>query len=151
MKVQSFKTEFVEYIPEALQPGVLYVSMIYATAAHLCACGCGVEVTTPLSPTGWQLFFDGRGITLQPSIGNWSFNCRSHYFIRDSNVRWSWDMSEKQIAAGREKTKALKQKYYAGTGKQDDLHTGAVRVVAASPAPAADVPPPAQKPGWWRK
>ena len=47
--------EFVDYIPEQLNPGVLYVSMRYATVNHLCCCGCGLEVVTTLSPTDWRL------------------------------------------------------------------------------------------------
>ncbi|MEW1836919.1 DUF6527 family protein [Nonomuraea angiospora] len=42
---------FVEHIPERLEPGELYISFPFATAAHLCACGCGKEVVIPLSPT----------------------------------------------------------------------------------------------------
>jgi hypothetical protein len=36
----------------------LYVSLEYATAIHACACGCGNEVVTPLSPNGWKLTFE---------------------------------------------------------------------------------------------
>jgi hypothetical protein len=61
--------------------GVLYVSPGYATVTHLCCCGCGAEVVTPLSPTDWKLTFDGVAISLSPSVGNWSLPCRSHYFI----------------------------------------------------------------------
>jgi Family of unknown function (DUF6527) len=74
MKRQTALThEFVEYIPDELKDGVLYVSMPFATVAHKCCCGCGKEVVTPLSPTDWTLIFDGKSITLDPSIGNWSF------------------------------------------------------------------------------
>ena len=50
-KVERLGHEFVEGIPERLEEGVLYVSILYATAMHLCACGCGREVVTPLTPT----------------------------------------------------------------------------------------------------
>ncbi|PYT79987.1 MAG: hypothetical protein DMG40_13935 [Acidobacteria bacterium] len=72
--------EFVEYMPDQLKDGVLYVSIPFATGAHKCCCGCGQEVVTPLSPTDWKLIFDGRSISLDPS--NWSFPCKSHYWIR---------------------------------------------------------------------
>ncbi len=62
--------EFVEYIPEHLKDGTVYVSIPFATAAHKCCCGCGKEVVTPLTPTDWQLTFDGETISLEPSIGN---------------------------------------------------------------------------------
>lgn len=109
----TFTPEFVEYIPDSLQEGVLYVSMKYGTAAHRCACGCGHEVTTPLTPTDWQLHFDGVGVSLEPSIGNWSLPCRSHYWIWKNQVRWSGDMTERQIEAGRRKSACTKQQYYA--------------------------------------
>ncbi len=68
--------EFVTTMPESLLPGVLYVSMEYATVIHLCACGCGSEAVTPLSPTDWSMRYDGVAVTLHPSVGNWSFPCR---------------------------------------------------------------------------
>ena len=67
MKMQH---KFVEFIPDELENGVLYVSVTYATAIHECCCGCGNEVVTPLAPNDWQLTFDGESITLFPSIGN---------------------------------------------------------------------------------
>ena len=72
-------TEFVMSIPDSLAERTLYVSMEYATVTHKCCCGCGLEVVTPLSPTDWKLTFDGVSVSLDPSIGNWSFPCRSHY------------------------------------------------------------------------
>ncbi|TNZ32157.1 hypothetical protein CGK50_24620, partial [Vibrio parahaemolyticus] len=33
--------KFVRSIPKQLEPGILYVSMEYATAIHSCCCGCG--------------------------------------------------------------------------------------------------------------
>jgi hypothetical protein len=59
---------FVTTIPTELEPGVLYVSVEFATSIHACACGCGNRVVTRLSPQNWQLMFDGRSITLHPSI-----------------------------------------------------------------------------------
>lgn len=81
--------EFVEYVPERLDDGVIYVSVRFATVVHRCACGCGREVVTPLSPSDWRLTFDGETISLYPSIGNWSFPCRSHYWIAENNIRWA--------------------------------------------------------------
>lgn len=111
-RVQELTPEFVEYIPEHLSEGVLYVSMRYATAAHLCCSGCGMEVVTTLSPTDWQLSFDGRSISLTPSIGNWNFPCRSHYWITENRVEWSGPWSKRQIAAGRIRDRHRKQAYF---------------------------------------
>jgi Family of unknown function (DUF6527) len=84
---------FVEYMPERLEEGVVYVSIRFKIASHLCCCGCGNEVVTPLSPTGWELTYDGVSVSLHPSIGNWGFPCRSHYWIRrdyaESAPNWS--------------------------------------------------------------
>jgi len=86
------KLEFVRLMPKQLDESVLYVSMEYATAIHLCACGCGNKVVTPLSPADWSLRYNGESLSLSPSIGNWNFPCRSHYWITDNRIRWqhSW-------------------------------------------------------------
>lgn len=111
MKLRSVKPQFVELIPDVLEPGVLYISMKYATASHLCLCGCGKEVATPLTPTDWRLTFDGR-VSLHPSVGNWSFKCRSHYVIAANQVRWAGNMSQKEIDAGRERDRLAKQRQF---------------------------------------
>jgi len=83
----EFELEFVEYIPNELMPRTLYISMHYATCSHLCACGCGARVVTPLSPADWRLTYNGR-VDLAPSIGNGQYNCGSHYLIRENRVVW---------------------------------------------------------------
>ncbi|UXH79051.1 DUF6527 family protein [Roseateles amylovorans] len=113
MKQIRFRHQPVDVIPESLEAHVLYVTRDGDVAAHLCACGCGKEVITPLAPTDWTLSFEKRGgATLDPSIGNWAFPCRSHYFIWGGAVVWARGMSEKAIAAGRSRDRARKQKYY---------------------------------------
>ena len=86
--ITSVSHEFVHHIPprEQMEHGVVYVSIPFATAVHLCCCGCGNEVVTPLDPNQWQLTFDGKSVSLCPSIGNWSFDCKSHYWIRRNQV-----------------------------------------------------------------
>lgn len=95
---KRLEASFVTDIPETLRAGVLYVSMEYATALHRCCCGCGAEVVTPLSPTGWELTYDGVGVTLHPSIGNWSVPCQSHYWIRRGAIIWDRRWSVVEIA-----------------------------------------------------
>ncbi|HEX7708319.1 MAG TPA: DUF6527 family protein [Thermoanaerobaculia bacterium] len=110
--------EFVDFLPEHLEEGTLYVSMEYATAAHKCACGCGNDVITPLSPTDWKLTFDGRTISLYPSIGNWSFPCQSHYWITNDRITWDWRWTREEINASRVAGQRQKQEEYNGaTGK----------------------------------
>ena len=105
--------EFVKTIPETLKDGTLYVSVDYATAAHKCCCGCGREVVTPLSPTDWKFTYDGQSISLFPSIGNWNFECRSHYWIDGSRVMWADQWSDEMIATGRARDRLAKSNYYA--------------------------------------
>jgi len=93
--------EFVDFVPEDLDPGVLYVSMRFSTVVHLCPCGCGNKVVTPLSPPEWHLLYDGETVSLMPSVGNWQFPCRSHYWIRQNRIKWARSWSDDEISAGR--------------------------------------------------
>jgi Family of unknown function (DUF6527) len=97
--VNNLKHNFVECVPEALDDSVLYVSVKYGTAVHRCCCGCGREVVTPLTPTDWKLTFDGETVSLYPSIGNWNFACRSHYWIRNNEVEWAEDWPDWKVEA----------------------------------------------------
>lgn len=108
MTVRDFEVEFVEFVPADLAEGVLYISMQYATASHLCPCGCGHRVVTPIGPADWLLTFDGT-VTLSPSIGNGQIDCRSHYFIRSNRVSWASPMTDKmtKIASRRDRQDLL--------------------------------------------
>lgn len=112
MKQHTLRHAFVEYLPERLEEGTLYISMQYATAAHKCCCGCGNDVYTPLSPADWKLTFDGRTISLFPSIGNWSFPCRSHYWIKKNTVAWAPRWSDEEIDAGRANDRERKEQQH---------------------------------------
>lgn len=100
-RIKSLKHEFVTYIPDALDDGVLYVSIPFATLVHKCCCGCGNEVVTPLDPTDWEMTFDGKSVSLSPSIGNWSLACQSHYWIFRNRVCWVRRLSDFEIKTGR--------------------------------------------------
>ena len=102
MRHDQLQHRFVEYIPERLEDGVLYISIEYMTVTHLCCCGCGQEVSTTLSPTDWRLIFDGKTVSLEPSIGSWSLPCQSHYFITRNRVVWAKKWSAAEIEAGRQ-------------------------------------------------
>lgn len=101
--MNAIRPEFVEFAPPTLSPGVLYISERFKTALHLCPCGCGEKVVTPLSPARWQLIRDGDIVSLQPSIGNWDYACRSHYFIRRNQIVWSGHFSPQQIERVKER------------------------------------------------
>jgi hypothetical protein len=104
LKIDRVTQKFVTSFPDELEPGVLYVSLEYDTTLHLCACGCRNQVVLPLDPTGWSFTYDGKTITLSPSVGNWSFPCRSHYVIERGRIRWAPAWSYAQIVAGRKRT-----------------------------------------------
>jgi hypothetical protein len=108
----SLDPQFIEFLPESLDEGVLYISIPYATTAHLCACGCGEEVVAPLSPTDWRLTFDGETVSLDPSIGSWSSACQSHYWIEESRIHWAARWSKEKIARGREDDRLRKQRHF---------------------------------------
>jgi hypothetical protein len=101
VSIAQLHPEFVDLIPEAKVPGTLYVSIEYATAVHLCCCGCGEKVVTPLSPTDWRVTYDGENASLYPSVGNWSLPCRSHYWVDRGRVVWAPTWSHRRIEAGR--------------------------------------------------
>jgi hypothetical protein len=103
---------FVDSIPDDLGGGKLYISIPYATAVHRCLCGCGHEVVTPLSPTDWRLIFDGETVSLDPSIGSWSFKCQSHYWIRRNRVHWSDRFSKEQIYRIRAQDAKAKKQHF---------------------------------------
>lgn len=113
MATKQLKVQFTEFIPEEIKEGVLYISMQYATASHKCACGCGQEVVTPFTPTDWKLIYNGESVSLSPSIGNWSYPCRAHYWIRNNMIVWAGDMSQGAVEAGRRRDRGNKARHYA--------------------------------------
>lgn len=114
------KIEYVEYMPKILSPSILYVSREFKTAAHLCACGCGNKIRTPLTPTEWTLTVNSLGPTLKPSIGNWQLPCRSHYWITNGEISWSNQWTNEQIAAGARREDLRRRKYYEQTDDEPD-------------------------------
>jgi hypothetical protein len=110
--------QHVHYMPKELKPGILYVSDEYHTAAHLCACGCGAKIRTPLLPTEWALEETAKGPSLYPSVGNWQKGCKSHYWIRNGEIEWSGQLSSKKIAAGRRGEENRRRAYYEALDRQ---------------------------------
>lgn len=135
----QFRHVFIDSVPDAPEPGVIYVSLAYATAVHLCACGCGLEVVTPLAPTDWQIAYDGETLSLvggddaasrAGSVGNWSFPCRSHYLIRRSRVQWRQAWTAEQVAAGRSRDRAAKQQRHESAAAPVEVKTGGGRLMS---------------------
>lgn len=121
MRQTDFSHQIVEFIPERLERGILYVSHRYNTAVHKCACGCGEEVVTPLGPTDWSIQIENGTVTLYPSIGNWSFACRSHYFIRKGRIIWAGQMSRQQIERGRALDRKTQELYLKEVNREKAL------------------------------
>jgi Family of unknown function (DUF6527) len=114
VRVRNLRAEFVEFIPTELRPGVLYISVPYSTASHLCACGCGHKVVTPIRPTDWSLTWDGESASLYPSIGNWGLPCRSHYWIREGGrIEWAGQWSDSTVSDARNLDSKVKKRYFA--------------------------------------
>jgi hypothetical protein len=124
-RVHAIEPVLVEQIPRALEPGKLYISLAYDTVTHLCACGCGSEVVTPLHPARWRLTWDGKTASLAPSVGSWALACRSHYVIKKNRVLWGAEWSEEKVARGRARDHRAVEDYFA-----DDA-------AAAAPPPTA--------------
>lgn len=129
MKLQHYTFQFVEFMPAVLDEGALYVSMAYATASHLCFCGCGMKVVTPLSPTDWRLTFNGDTVSLDPSIGNWSYPCQSHYILRSNRVIWAGSMSAAQIRGVRISDAQEKMRYYEQRRQTESSQASQSRLV----------------------
>jgi hypothetical protein len=110
----NFKLQKVKYMPAQLEPGILYVSDEFEIAVHLCACGCGEKIRTPLGPTEWKVSVEKRraGPSVWPSIGNWQLPCHSHYIIRRGNVIWCNQWTPEEITAGRHAEEERRARYY---------------------------------------
>lgn len=134
--ITQLRPRLVVAIPEDPETGVLYVSVEYATTLHLCACGCGHEIVLGISPDDWSVCWDGKAISVSPSVGNWSLPCRSHYFIRRNGIQWAKPWSDEKIARGRA-VDAVRKRPADGPVVPDP----------ASKAPAVATPSPV---GWRR-
>ena len=138
MRWNSLEHRFVRHLPEALEPGVLYVSVEFGTASHTCCCGCGEEVVTPFSPVGWRMVFDGETVSLWPSVGNWTLRCRSHYVIECGKIRVAGPWSDEQVAAERRRDKAAR-----------DRHFGTAPIAQPVPPAPAEQPTEGEAISWW--
>ncbi len=120
-KMTTLRLQRVHYMPKELEPGILYVSEEFDVAGHLCACGCGNKVMTPLSPTEWSFHESEKGPSLRPSIGNWQLPCTSHYWVDGGKVEWSRAWSPEQVERGRRGEEERRRAYYESRKAKDGL------------------------------
>jgi hypothetical protein len=123
MKLENLRLQRVEFMPKQLEPGILYVSEKFGTAAHLCACGCGAKIRTPLGPTEWSVDEAAAGPSLWPSVGNWQQRCQSHYIIRNGKIIWAPQWTKEQIAAGRRFEQDRRRSYFDALNEKPGLLT----------------------------
>ena len=108
----NIELQRVHKMPQTLEPGVLYVSEEYEIAMHICPCGCGSKVCTPIGPTDWRFKVGRHGPTLYPSIGNWQKPCQSHYWIRDGEIIWAPKWTQEEIVEGRRREQEQSAAYF---------------------------------------
>jgi len=103
-KLNTIKVSFVDIMPEKLENGIVYISEKFALAIHKCCCGeCGWETVMPFNlpncdsqaknPHAWEIILkktEGAEdiVSFTPSIGNFQYPCKSHYYITDNNIIW---------------------------------------------------------------
>lgn len=120
-RLRTLEPCFVQAIPAQLEEGKLYISMEYGSINHLCACGCGNEVITPLHPARWGVFYDGDAVSIWPSVGSFDLPCRSHYVIERNRVVWhsTWSASAARAGAERDR-QAVEQFHSAPPASRND-------------------------------
>lgn len=112
MAVTTFDLELVHRVPEVPQSGILYACFDCNVVVHLCACGCGEKVVLPIDPDCWKVEYDGESLSLHPSIGNFQYPCKSHYWIRKNKVVWA-DIPYPVPDKSNRKAKAKKLSFFA--------------------------------------
>jgi hypothetical protein len=115
-----FEIQRVHYMPNELKARILYVSEEFGIAMHLCACGCGAKIKTPLGPTEWFVKETKSGPSLRPSVGNWQQACQSHYWITRGEIIWAEKWTPEQIVAGRCHEERRRRAYYDALDRKRD-------------------------------
>jgi Family of unknown function (DUF6527) len=118
-RIYDIRPEFVDRIPKTMNDGVIYISRKFATAAHNCCCGCGTKIVTPLKPGRWRFEETRDGVSISPSIGNWSAACQSHYWITDNRIDWARAFMPAQIAANRTSDQRARQNAHAERSRSE--------------------------------
>lgn len=88
LKTVEVKHVYVDYMPDVLEEGIIYISELCKVSIHNCLCGCGEETVLPLMNGQWTLLKNGDKISFTPSIGNFQFACKSHYIITNNKANF---------------------------------------------------------------
>ncbi len=93
--MQFNNTEYVDLMPEKLDPDTIYISDEYQSCQFICPCGCNQRTHIPFIRKGtrgeshlWTLS-DSDGITLKPSLRQ--MTCKAHFFLNNSKVTYCSD------------------------------------------------------------
>lgn len=122
MKTLSVVPRYVVHLPEQLEEGILYISEEFSLTAHLCCCGCGEEVSLPLNPARWSISRSRTGaVSVCPSVGNWKYKCRSHYWIKENQVIDAGPMSARAIEQVIQRDKRDRDAYVALSNQPEHL------------------------------
>jgi Family of unknown function (DUF6527) len=108
-RLTAIEPRFVEFVPKDLEDGVLYISVSYSTTVHKCACGS--KIALPINPARWRYLWDGERISVWPSVGNWSYPCKSHYWIEQNRIEWASQISAAKIEVNRARDRAERERY----------------------------------------
>jgi hypothetical protein len=127
--MERIKLLKVHYLPKELEEGFLYVSNEFGVAGHLCPCGCKNKIITPLDQTEWSFKEVNNEPTLFPSIGNWQLPCKSHYWITDGIIEWSYQWSNDQIIKGREAEEEQRKSYFDNLVHKHKKHSLFKRII----------------------
>ena len=121
MKTTAITPVFVTQFPDVFKQGEFYISEEFETAGHLCCCGCGEKVITPLNPAKWSIKKAAGGtiVSLWPSVGNWNYACKSHYIITKNRVINAGMMNARAIEAVRQRDKRDMAAYVAKANAQN--------------------------------
>lgn len=132
-RASYLKPVYVQYIPpaELVKDGELYVSLEFQTAVHKCCCGCGMEVVTPFNPAQWRLSDRDGKVSIYPSIGNWSYPCQSHYFIRNNQIVWAEAYSAASIRRVQANDRRALDNYIASKNSAPQSSSGLTQRVIA--------------------
>ena len=89
------------------------------------------------------MIYDGEAISLKPSVGNWSFDCKSHYWITNNEVKWSLKWSDETIHKVRAVEDSEREEYYKNKDSQNLEEGLSYSVELSKPEP--------KKKSWFQK